>query len=112
MNKRNLTSAIEDALTFEVYDDGDTEQVVDMIFDGVVKVLRRDARFPRLMRTDYDLLFADLIKEASETLLPYQIIDNEHAAEIIAEALIDETEDDDHERRENSEADQAAVVAK
>jgi hypothetical protein len=75
-----LVSTIEDVLTFEVYDDGDTEQVVDMIFDGVVKVLRRDARFPRLTRTDYDLLFADLMNGARRILLPYRKIDNERAA--------------------------------
>jgi hypothetical protein len=87
---RNLVSTIEDALIFDVYDDGDTEQVVDIIFNGVVKVLRCDARFPQLTRTEYDLLFADVANEARATLQPYSKINPGRAAEVIAEALVDE----------------------
>jgi hypothetical protein len=89
MTRSDLKSVIEEALRFEVFDRGDTDQVIATIFAGVAKVLERDARFPRLTGTDLDLLFADVINEAHQLLRPYQVIDDEDAAEVIAEAVID-----------------------
>jgi hypothetical protein len=87
MKIEDLHSAIELALAYDVEDEGNTDQIVETIFDGIVKALQRGTRFPRLARADYDLLFADLMKEARETLLPYWRIDTEDAAEIIADAV-------------------------
>jgi hypothetical protein len=110
MKIQDLHSVIRSALIYDVDDEGNTDKVVEMIFNGVIKVLERDARFPRLTRADYDLLFADLIKETSEVLLPYQKIDAKDAAEIIVGAVIDEMSEKADEHRKNSEADQIAVV--
>ena len=78
----------------------------------MVNALKRDARFPRLAPAEYALLFADVAKEARETLLPYWKINTELAAVAVAEAVIDEVNEEGvpHECRKNPEADQAAVV--
>ena len=112
MKKRDLIFAIESALIYELDDDSAADWVAETILDDVVKVLQRDARFPRLTRADYDLLFADLARDACELLATYSKLDTELAARAIADAVIDEAnkEEDGHERRENPEAAEAAVV--
>lgn len=112
MTRKELLFAIENALIYDVDDEGYTDGIVETILDGVIRTLQRDPRFPRLTRGDYDLLFADVAKEAREALLPYWKIDTELAAKVIGEAVIDVMDEEDapHECRENSEADQAAVV--
>ena len=65
METESMLFAIECALADDI-DEGNTDQAVEVIFDGVVKTLQRDTRFPRLTRTDYDLLLADVTKEARE----------------------------------------------
>ena len=112
MTRKELLSAIENALIYEVDDGSNTDGIVEMIFDGVIRILQRDARFPRLTRADYELLFASLMHEAREALQPYWTIDTELAAGVIADAVTEmgEEEDGPHECRENPEADQAAVV--
>ena len=90
MTRKELLSAIENALIYDVDDEGNAEGEVEMIFDGVIRILRRDARFPRLARADYELLFASLMHEAREALQPYWMIDTERAAAVIGDAVIDE----------------------
>jgi hypothetical protein len=112
MKKPDLLFAIEQALIYDINDEGDTDQAVKMIFDGVIKILQRDTRFPRLTPANYDLLFADLLKDACETLAPYWKIDAKYVAAVIAEAVIDEIteETDDYERGKDPEATETTVV--
>jgi hypothetical protein len=117
MTRSELLATIEEALIYDVFDESDTDAIVESIFHGVVEVLRHNARFPRLTRTAYELLFADLAQEARETLRPYWRVNTKHAAEVIADAVIDavpdevDVEDDSDEHREDTKADQTAVVA-
>jgi hypothetical protein len=112
MSSEELASGIKLALIYDVDDEGDTDGVVETVFDGVVNALKPDVPFPRLTRADYELLFADVAEEARETLPPYWKINTELAAVALAEAVIDEVNEEGvpHECRKNPEADQAAVV--
>jgi hypothetical protein len=113
VKKRDLICAIENVLIYDVDDDDTADRLVETILDDVIKVLQRDARLPHLTPADYDLLFADLARDACEALAPYSKLDTELAARAIADALIDEMnkEEDGHERREDPKAAETTIVS-
>jgi hypothetical protein len=96
-----LLSAIEEALAYDVLDYGDTDRIVEIIFDNVSKLLQHDSRFPRLSCADYDLLFADIAHEARIALRPYQLLDHESAAEQICDAVVEATTAESEPQAEN-----------
>ena len=69
--------------------------VAEGIFDDVIETLRKDPRFPRLTRTEYDLLFASLVSETRDELKLYYAIDIKRVTKNICDALVDEVDDDD-----------------
>jgi hypothetical protein len=93
MTLRVLYLAVQEALdSLPALDRGDACWEVDQTIDRIIDVLRDDPRFPKLTRLDYELLFADVRRDAEETLT--ELIDGKTdahaAAEEIVRAIIDE----------------------
>ena len=92
MTELDLILAVEFAFDWE---SEPAYGVAEGIFDDVIETLRKDPRFPRLTRTEYDLLFASLVSETRDELESYYAIDIKRVTKNICDALVDEVDDDD-----------------
>jgi len=92
MTELDLILAVESAFDWE---SEPADGVAEGIFDDVIETLRKDPRFPRLTRTEYDLLFASLVSETRDELESYYAIDIKRVTKNICDALVDEVDYDD-----------------
>jgi hypothetical protein len=90
----NLRGVIEGALIYDVLDHGNTQAVIDTVFAGIEKILKRDPRFPRLSSIERDLLFVDIRRDAEQALEDYIKLDCEQAADAIADAIAEAVRDE------------------
>ncbi|MGO8918018.1 MAG: hypothetical protein ACLQJR_19110 [Stellaceae bacterium] len=88
----NLSDIVADAVwsAFDTFGIDDNDRLVDLLCQKFQDVLASDPRFPRLTNLEFDLLVADLRRDAQRIADQAERIERKHTVRAIVEDVLSE----------------------
>jgi hypothetical protein len=75
---------------FDTYDIGDNGWLIDLLCGRIQNIIANDKRFPKLTNLEFDLLIADVRREALHVCDYRASLDYRHATRAIVEDVLNE----------------------